>query len=91
MTETKTSPYVQLLLRDFDTVKREHWDEPLILEHTLGNISAFLDGLGELYGARDELKRRVAELRGVPKLPARRYRSSTQERVSRCPRCGDAA
>lgn len=84
---TVTSPYVQILLRDFDTVCKDHWDDPGQLEHVEGNISAFLDGLGELYGARNVLRARIARLRPTPKLPKPRNRTATQEKVSRCPRC----
>ena len=74
-----TSPYVQLLLRDFDTVKREHWNDSLEIERVLGNITAFLGGLGELYGARDELRKQAGELAGVPvKLPRRSSQTDFQ-------------
>lgn len=45
--------------------------------------------LGRIYRFLDRLDARAAELRGPAKLPVKpSNRTVTQDRVSRCPRCG---
>lgn len=44
--------------------------------------------IGRNYRARVPILQRLAELRGPAELPPARYRTETQQRVARCPRCG---
>jgi hypothetical protein len=43
----------------------------------------------KLYGFRSELRKTIAELRGVAVLPPRHRRTEVQRRVASCPRCGE--
>jgi hypothetical protein len=82
------SPMAILLLRGYEETKEEIWDSLPELEHHEENLDAYLRSLGPVYAARDELRARIAELRGPAALPKRaRDRSAKQERVARCPRC----
>jgi hypothetical protein len=45
------------------------------------------DMIGPLWRAREELRRAIAERTDAPGMPSRKYRSSTQEKVTLCPRC----
>lgn len=45
--------------------------------------------MSPMFTRRRELREHIAALRPPADLPARRYRSETQEKVARCPRCGE--
>ena len=45
--------------------------------------------LGRIYRLLDKLDARAAELDGPADLPKPRNRTAVQQRVSKCPRCGD--
>lgn len=47
------------------------------------------DELSIIYQELRPLRVQIAELRGPVELPHRRYRTETQNRVARCPRCGE--
>lgn len=51
-------------------------------------IAALEIELGLIYRALHPLRDARAEHFDPPDLPAVRYRTSTQEKVARCPRCG---
>lgn len=51
-------------------------------------LAAIEERLAPLYRVRRALREEYAE-RFEPVLPAPRYRSQVQERVARCPRCGE--
>lgn len=62
-------------------------DDLHMLEHAEEDLSRHLRDVGPLYGVRNDLRARIAELRGKPTLPRARDRSEVQSRVSTCPRC----
>jgi hypothetical protein len=45
--------------------------------------------LGVIYRELGPLRVQIAELRGPAELPKRRYQTDTQQKVARCPRCGE--
>jgi hypothetical protein len=45
------------------------------------------DMIGPLWRAREELRKAIADRSDAPGLPHRRYRTSTQEKLTLCPRC----
>ena len=45
--------------------------------------------MGKAYRLLDKINERAAELRGPAVLPKKTNRTAKQERVSRCPRCGE--
>lgn len=64
-------------------------DDLAALEEAERAVDAFLRSLGPRYDFRRSLRERIADLRGPAELPAARYRTDKQARVSVCPRCGD--
>lgn len=59
-----------------------------IVQATDGIISAHYEHARRYREANDRIKRFLAD-QGKYELPPARARTKTQERVSRCPRCGD--
>jgi hypothetical protein len=51
-------------------------------------LAAIEERLSPLYRLRRSLREEYAERFEGPELPPRRYRTDTQEKVARCPRCG---
>jgi hypothetical protein len=62
-------------------------DEHVSVASLQAQLNQIEEHLGKLYRRRAPLLERLAELRGVPELPAPRYRTETQQRLARCPRC----
>lgn len=58
------------------------------LEAEEAKIDTLLRGYSPLYEYRNNLRLRMAELRGPAELPRPRFRSDRQARVAACPRCG---
>lgn len=52
-------------------------------------LSELEEHMSPLFTKRRALRERIAELRPPAELPPPRYRTQTQERVARCPRCGE--
>jgi hypothetical protein len=50
-------------------------------------LDRIAEQLGKLYRERDPILEQLAELRGAYELPKPRYRTDTQAKVARCPRC----
>lgn len=53
-------------------------------------VDRYLRSLSPHYAYRRALRERIAELRGPAEMPPPRYRTETQGKVARCPRCGAA-
>lgn len=51
-------------------------------------LVALEERLAPIYRVRRELRQAYADRFPPPELPPRRYRTDTQEKVARCPRCG---
>jgi len=62
------------------------WDDPVVLHDLSDRIRT---DMGRMYRLLDRIDARVAELRGPADLPRPSRRTPTQQRVSKCPRCGD--
>lgn len=63
-------------------------DELDVLVEAERAVDRYLRAQARHYRFRDELRERIAELRGPAVLPRPRYRTDRQQRVSVCPRCG---
>lgn len=57
-------------------------------EDFLAAIKWVDERLAPLYRVRANLREELAERFPPPAMPSPRYRTSTQEKVARCPRCG---
>lgn len=51
-------------------------------------LSELEEHMSPLFTRRRELREQIAALRPPAELPAPRYRTLTQEKLARCPRCG---
>ena len=51
-------------------------------------LNALEEKLAPIYRVRRTLREQYAERFPPPEQPAPRYRTPTQEKVARCPRCG---
>lgn len=59
-------------------------------EEWLAALTALEEKLAPIYRVRRDLREAYAERFPTPELPRRRYRTDIQEKVARCPRCGQA-
>ncbi len=54
----------------------------------LSEINPLEEQLSDIYRRLRPLRAEYAEAVPAPEMPAPRYRTVTQEKVARCPRCG---
>ena len=54
----------------------------------LAAIKWVTDRINPMYAVRRDLEREMAARFPAPEMPAPRFRTDTQAKVARCPRCG---
>ena len=80
---------VYLDARAAEAVSGQNWTDSKVLRSIADQVRS---DLGRMYRLLDRLDAQIAELEPTPEFPKPRYRTSTQEKVARCPRCrGDVA
>jgi hypothetical protein len=78
-----------LLRQPWQTRRDTFWNNTDELAKLLKEIEEYLSGVSLFYPMRDEIRARVAELKGEPVLPQDRRRwSQRQWDVANCPNCG---
>lgn len=79
---TEPSPTPKLVLHPENEIPLETHED------FVGAITWVEERLSPLYRVRANLREELAARFPPPELPAPRYRTQTQEKVARCPRCG---